>query len=129
MPAQRLKALLSVKVIGIDHGKGLVNNFGRRKHSLRRAPRLGAARRNSKSRRKIVDLLKHILHRNALLKARANRLTERVFDIPANYEDYLAEAGARCVIHREIENGLAGGTNRIDLFQSAVAGSHAGGKD
>ena len=98
-------------------------------NGLRGAPRLGAAGGNGEARRNIFERLENVLDRNAFLKARADDLAKLLFDVLADDKDELAEAGAKSVEDRVVDDGFAGGANGIDLLEAAIAAAHSGSKN
>src|SRR5438445_7523935 len=65
---QKAIALRSVKVVRVDHRKGLVDRFVDHQNSVQRAPWFGAAGRDGKSLRKFIEFLKDIFDRDVSLK-------------------------------------------------------------
>ncbi len=103
--------------------------LGGHQNRVPRAPRLGAAGGHFEPRRKLVEFLKDIFDRNALFKSRAYDLFERLLNALANHKNEFAEAGAKCVVNRIIDDGFAARTHRINLLQTAIAATHAGSQN
>jgi len=59
----------------------------------------------------------------------ASDFLERLLEVAADDEDELAEPGAQRVVNRVVNDGFAGGADRINLFESAVSAAHAGGEN
>ncbi len=51
------------------------------------------------------------------------------FDVLADDEDELAEAGAKSVEDGVVDDGFAGGADGVDLLEAAVAAAHAGSEN
>ena len=77
----------------------------------------------------LVQFLKNVFHRDALFKARADDLLERLLDLLADHEHQLAESRAHGVVDRVIDDGFAARAHRINLLQAAVAAAHAGSQN
>ena len=60
---------------------------------------------------------------------RENRAAEIFFEILADNENDFAESGADSVEYRIVHYGLSLRAERIELFQTAIAASHAGGEN
>src|SRR6059058_2559958 len=126
MSRQSAIALRSVKIVGVDDRKGLVNDIGSHQNCVQRAPRLGAAGRDGKSQRKFGEFLKDIFDRDMPLKPSANSLLERLLNIFANNEHDLDESCAECVVDRIVDDSFTTRTDWINLLEAAIAFAHAG---
>ena len=84
---------------------------------------------HGKARRNVFERLEDVVDGHALFKARADGLAKGLFDVLADDKDELAESGAQGVEDGVIDDGFAGGADRIDLFEAAVAAAHAGGEN
>src|SRR6266446_4297152 len=104
-------ALRSVKIVGVDDRKGLVDRVGGHQNCVQRAPWLGAAGRDGKSRRKSVEFLKDVFDRDMFFKPCTDGLLERLLNVLADNEHDLAESGADCVVDRIVDDGF---TTRSD---------------
>src|SRR5207248_140163 len=95
---QNAIAFSTVEVVGIDDCEWLFDDVGRHQHRLRRSPWLAASRGNGETLWKLVEFLKRILNRNPVLEPGADRLPEGLFDVFADDEYQLPEAGTHGVI-------------------------------
>ena len=121
--------VLAVEVVGVDDGEGCVDGLAGAEDGVRRAPRLLASGRHGVSGRQLVDGLEGEADVDAAGELRGDTFAEILFEIRADDEDHLAEAGAQGVEDGIIEDGLAGRAHRVDLLQAAVTAAHAGGED
>ena len=96
---------------------------------MRRAPGLFTASRDGETGGKLIDRLEGEADIDAPGELRGDSLAEVLFEVGPDDEDDFPEAGADGIEDRVVEDGLAGGSHRVDLFQAAVAASHAGSED
>ena len=129
MLRQQAIAFGSVEIVCINHNKGFVNNTGGQQNCLCRAPRLAPSHRRGKPRRKHLQFLKNVFHRDALFKSPANGFLERLLHLLAQNKHRLAKARAQSVVNRVIDEGFAARPHRVHLLQAAVAAAHAGSQN
>ena len=123
---ERAKAFGAVEIVGVDGCERLVDFFFRGEDGLGCTPGLGATGRQGESSGERVEFLEGELDGDAALKAAADGVAEGLFDVFADDENDFAETGAQGVVDGVVHDGLAAGTDRIDLLQSAIAAAHAG---
>ena len=129
---QRHIRLLAVVVVGVDDGKGLVQDVAAGQHRLAGAPGFGAACGQGGARRQVVQRLVGVGHLHAqagadLLDAVADDLAERLLNVAADDKDDLVKAGLDGVVDGVVHQDLAVGAHRRQLLDAAaVAGADAG---
>ena len=124
-----LEGVAAVEVVGVDGGEGLAHDVARGADRVRGAPGLRAPGGDRVGRGEVGDVLEGVFDGEEAGVLRADLRAEDLFDVRADDEDDLAEPGAVGVEDGVVENGLAGGTDGVDLLEPAVAGAHAGGED
>src|ERR1035437_5319513 len=129
MVRQRAEAVGSIKIIRIDHCKGLVYGGGCHQNGVRCAPRLGAPDRYRSPRHELAEFLIDVVHRNTFFKPRTDHLLERMLNLSADNEHHFAEPGAAGIKNRIVHKSLAVRSHRIHLFQASIAASHASARD
>ena len=97
----------------------------RRPQRVCRAPWLYPPFWYAEASRQIVQALKGVVNLNFAGEASANLVLESILKVSSDHKDNLAESGANSIIHRIIKDDLTVGAHGIELFQSAVAASHA----
>jgi hypothetical protein len=88
-----------------------------------------AAFRHGETGGQILEGLEGVIQRDAPLEMRLHGFAEGLLDVAANDKDHLAETGAQGIEHRVINDDFPVGSDGINLFESAVTASHAGGHD
>ena len=91
------------------------------------APGLDAAFGNGVAIGQIIQLLKSVVYLQLLFQPGAHHFLEIFFNGVLDDKDDLFKAGAHGVVDGVVQNDLAVGADGIDLLQSAVTGTHAGG--
>src|SRR5690349_17919465 len=94
MLCQHAKGSGTVKIIGSDCGKRASDGICGHQDGLTGAPWFLAIRRNRKSRRQLVEFLKHIFDGQSLFESRTNGFAKGTLDVAADDENELLEAGA-----------------------------------
>src|SRR5260370_39649294 len=120
-------ALGSVKIVGVDDRKGLVDRVGGHQNCVQCAPWPGSAGRNGKPLRKFVEFLKSVFDPDMSFKPRTDGLLESLLNVLADNEHDLTESGAQCVVDRIVEDGFTTRADRINLLEAAVAVAQASG--
>ena len=123
---ERIRA---IEVIRIDRGKRCSDRLARAPDGVCGAPWLGSPSRGNESSGQIVELLESVGHGQFSGVARTNFVTEVFFDFAADEENHAVESGPDGIVHGVVEEGLAGGSDGVELFESAIAGAHTGGED
>ena len=96
---------------------------------MRGTPWFGSPSRGNESSGQVVELLESVDHGQFSFVARTNLVAEVFFDLPADEENHAVESGPDGVVHGIVEQGLAGGSDRVELFEPAITGAHTGGKN
>ena len=120
----------TVEVVGIDHGKGLVDH--RRSHHQRvvRTPRLLTSFGHLEALGQILQLLIYHLNLDAAAETLGIEHLGELLGERVAYDEYdLAETGADGVVDRIVDDGLVVGADSVHLLQRAVARTHAGSED
>src|SRR5260370_11976677 len=122
-------ALRSVKIVGVDDRKGLANRVGGHQNCVQRAPWLGAAGRDGKSRRKFVEFLKDVFDRDMSFKPCTDGLLELLLNLLTDNEHDLAESGPEGVVDRIVDDSFPARADWINLLEAAIAVAHTGGQN
>ena len=126
---EKLVGALTVEIIGVNDGKGLVDNVTSHEYGMACSPGLGAFGRNAESVRDVVQLLEHVVDVGPVLELLSDRGAEGLLDVAANDKNDLAEANPQGVIDRVVDNNLAPRTHGVDLLEAAITAANTGGKD
>ncbi len=129
MFGQHSVGVAAVEIVRVDGRELFLDGVFRHQNRVRGAPRLGAAGGHGEAGRQFIEFLKSVIHLDAVFEARADNFAERLFDVVADDEHKLAEAGAQRVEDGIINDGFAAGADGINLFQTAVTAAHAGGEN
>ena len=124
-----LERVAPVEVVAIDYRKRLVDDAGAHQYGVVRAPRLGAPLRAGEALGQGVERLEHQLAGDVPLVLGDDFLAEVPLEVLADDKHQLAEAGVDGVVDGVVHDGLAVRTQSVQLLQSAVAASHAGGEE
>ena len=127
--AQRRVGIPAVEVIGVDDREGCVHGIACAEDGMGGAPRLFTADWNREAGGQLVDRLEGKADFDPAGELRGDAFAEILLEVRTDDEDHLAEASAESVEHRVVQDGLAGGAHRVDLLESTVAATHAGGED
>src|SRR5271168_1180916 len=122
-------ALLSVKVVSVDHCEGPLDGVGGHQYCVHRAPWLGPAGWEGKSRRKFVEFLKYVFDRDAIFKPPFDGMLERLLHVLTDNEHDFAEPGADSIVDRIVHDGFTTRTDRLNLLEAAKTAAHAGCQD
>ena len=118
----------TIVVVSIDDSKGSVDASRRRQDRVGGAPGLDPAFRHRKSLGQNVQLLEGIPHfQPCLLGPGAYRVLEVLLNLMLDDEDDGGKSRPPCIVEAVVQNGLAAGTDRVDLLEPAVAAAHACG--
>ena len=125
-----LEGVATVEVVGIDDGERLVDELLGHEDGVVGPPGLLATFGDGEAGGQAVELLIGVLHLDAVsvvlgIDARLELLLKGV----ADDEDHLAEAGADGVFNAVVEDDFPVGAEAVELLETAVAATHAGGKD
>ena len=90
------------------------------------APRFGAFGRANEALGQRVGRLENHLDGDMVAVFGKHLIAEILFEIPADDEHHLAETAADGIVDRVVHDGLAVGSQTVELFQPAVARPHAG---
>ena len=126
---QPVERIGTVKIVGVDNGEVLFDRVARTPHGVAGTPRFFAAGGRRQARRQGVERLEHIVDRDLARVARANLRAKQFLEIAPDHKHDATEAGPQRIEHGVVEHGLTRRTDRVDLFQPAVAGAHAGGQN
>ena len=77
--------------------------------------------------RQMIQLLEYVFDRNPGFKPAADGLLELLLDVPPNDKHQHFETGAEGVVNRVINEGFAMWSDRVDLFETAIAAAHSCG--
>lgn len=117
----------AVEVVGVLNGAGTADEMLTREDGMCGSPGFGSAFRQGISGGEAVEFLKGVVDLDAGFKAAADLLFKFSFKIPAYDEDDIAEASFDGVEYGVFDESLTVGTERIHLFETAIAAAHAGG--
>ena len=84
-----------MEVVSVDYGERFVDGAVGDQYCVGCAPEFGSACRHLEPRRKSVEFLKDIFDRNALFKARADHLPERLLNVLADTNTSLPNPARR----------------------------------
>ena len=112
------KRFLSVIIVGIDDGKGLMDHIFGGDNRLTGAPGFYAVRRSGEILRKIVQLLERVGHLNLLFHAISDDVSEILLQILPNNEHDAVKARLDGIVNRVIHDDLPAGSHRLQLFDS-----------
>ena len=76
-----------------------------------------------------VERLEDVVHGDAAGVLGADLGAEDLLEVAADDEYHAAEAGPQGVEHGVVEDGFVRGSDGVDLLETAVARTHAGGED
>ena len=112
------KRFLSVIIIGIDDGKGLMDHIFGGDNRLTGAPGFYAVRRSGEILRKIIQLLERVGHLNLLFHAISDDVSEILLQILPDNEHDAVKARLDGIVNRVIHDDLPAGSHRLQLFDS-----------
>src|ERR1039457_2536506 len=124
-----LEGALSVVVIGVDGDEGLLHAATGAPDGVGRAPWLRAPRGCGEPRRKLVELLEHVVDRHLVFVLAAHPRAEVGFEIVADDEHDLGKPRGQRIVEGVVRDGLAARPEAIDLFEAAVPAAHSRSKD
>ena len=124
------KAFPAIEVIGIDHGKRLMDHVFGHHHGMVRPPGFFAALRHGIAFRQAIQFLIDKFHVDFTAKAflRIN-LLESLGKRVTDDKDHLAETGLDGIVDRVVDDGLAARAETVHLLEGAVAGTHPGSQN
>ena len=123
------EGLAAEEIIRADHGERALDRVARTPHGMARAPGFLASGRRAHAAGQRLERLKDILHRRLARVTPADLLAEDRLKVAPDHENHPAESRPQCVEDRVVENRFARGTDRVDLLEPAIAGTHAGRED
>jgi hypothetical protein len=127
--AQLDEGIASIEIVGINGGEWFGDGITGTPDCVAGSPRLFSPFGEGISVRKILKGLKNVIHRNAITVFSPDLSFEGVFKIMPDNEDDTTETGPNRIENGIIEHGFPGWSNRIDLFKTAVSGSHTGSEN
>ena len=89
-----------------------------------RSPGLGAVRRAGESFGQCIEALEYQFAGNVAFILGEHNAAEVVFEVLADNEYQLAEAGVDGVVDGVVHDGFAVGAETVKLFQAAVTAAH-----
>ena len=116
-----LKRLSAIKIIRINHSKGLVYNSCHAKQCLRSTPWLETSLGQCEPFGQIIKLLKSVFHLYMLADSVSDGVSEIAEILLLDDKDNLIKACLYCIIDRKIYNKIAILVHRIDLLHSTVS--------
>ena len=125
------KRIGAVIVVGIDDGEPstrLRQHISTCPQRLTGTPRSRTSRRGGVVAGQIGEILEHELERDMRGYAPFDRFGERVAGFGADDDCDTLDAGAKRIVDGVFHQGLAGRTDRLELFQPAEPSPHSRGK-
>ena len=119
----------AIVVIGVDDGKGGVDDLLGGQDGVTGAPGLDAALGDSVAGGQVLHLLEGVAHLHVVRHPLAYRLPEGGFDLVLDDKDHRLKARPTGVVEGVVDDKFSVGTHRVHLFQATVTAAHTGGHD
>ncbi len=122
--ADNLETVAVIEIVTVDDTERLVNGLFCHHHGMVGSPRLGAAFGYGVALGKLVEALENELAGDFSLVLGEYFFAEILFEILADYPNNLAETSLNRIIDAVVHDGLAVGTQTVQLLQATVTATH-----
>lgn len=128
IPVQDGVGIGAIEVVRVNNREGTLDKVTGGQNRLPGPPGFCPALRDRMPGGQVIQFLKGVINGDASFVSFTDRLAKGSFKIATDHKDNLPETGLHGIVDRIIQKRFAVGTHGIQLFETAIAAAHAGGK-
>ena len=117
----------SIEIVGIEDGEGTFNNIAATVQGVGGAKRLDPALRENQTLGKVIGILECVPDADAVANTGCDGVTEDLVVLTFDDKYYFVKTGTNGIVNGIVDDKLAGGTQRVNLLQTAIAVPHTCG--